>query len=686
MAAGRKPVGLVVALSLITGIAFAFAGEGISRFTLFAISGAGLLMAMLLYFVLLRYATTPLRAYKVADFHWIWTAVAYFSLGVGTVAYNRPEQLPQCDGAIATARVLEVRQTNRGDRLLVDIQRLDFPDRRFKKYTCLKGVLLSDAVTVIPGDIIAFRSTLRPPADNPNFISSGYAETMRRKGVAAFQKIESREIKHIGHKSSLLSKANGWRESMTILIEKSGLSRPTSNFLISVLLADRDFLASETMEKYSDAGVAHILAVSGMHVGIVSMVVFALLFFLNLTGYYKLRYIISLLAIWGFVIFTGMGYSAVRSALMITFAFSGRIFERRNSSINALLWAAVFILVFSPLSLFDIGFQMSFLCVWALIEFPEKFNPIDHRRHPWLYKGVGLLLASMTATGASWMLAAHYFERIPLMFLPVNILALPLLPLYLVFALAHLMINAIFGISFSWLTWLLNNGYDCFIRSIEMISSNGKYTLNLGVGFGSVVIWTAGLVMLAIAIKAGKRKVHLYSVSALCFMGSLVSIPALADEKEESGLIVCNSYQEVKLHSYIDKKLTEVEMPRRNMSIVKRNGYKILCVDIPLEDIEGAAGKVPFKPDVVIVCSGYKGTLAALDSIIASKAGLSEEKAGAISAPVFILHNSMRKKHESRLQAEADSISLSVHSLRYAGPFRRMEKVRTKLRRGAVGK
>ncbi len=91
---------------------------------------------------------------------------------------------------------------------------------------------------------------------------------------------------------------------------------------------------------------------------------------------------------------------------MTTFAFIGIIAERKNFAGNALCSACLLILIVNPNALFDAGFQLSVVCVGALIAFASQLNPIGHRNHPKLYVACGAVITTIVATAASWALTS----------------------------------------------------------------------------------------------------------------------------------------------------------------------------------------------------------------------------------------------------------------------------------------
>lgn len=175
-----------------------------------------------------------------------------------------------------------------------------------------------------------------------------------------------------------------------------------------------------------------MLALSGMHVSIIAGIILWLLFPFNLFGIYKWRYIATLPILWGYTLVTGLSPSTVRAAIMLTVVMTCILTERKNSAWNALLLAVFIIILFNPDSLYDIGLQLSFICVASLIFFAGPLNPIDQHKHNILYDIVSAILVTLSATAASWVLSSYYFGIFPILFIPANLIVLPLLPIYVV--------------------------------------------------------------------------------------------------------------------------------------------------------------------------------------------------------------------------------------------------------------
>lgn len=190
----------------------------------------------------------------------------------------------------------------------------------------------------------------------------------------------------------------------------------------AMVLGDKSALSQETKDSYSRSGASHILAVSGLHIGIIFQ-----LFVILLGGkqHRKINIGLSTTAVWMYVVFIGMPASAVRSAIMISCYGFVELSYRRGSPINTLAFAYVLMLLINPLNLFDISFQMSFLAVFSiLLVFPSLYKTWQpaHRISRWIW---GILCVALAAQIGTLPLIAYYFGRISCYSLLTNFIAIP---------------------------------------------------------------------------------------------------------------------------------------------------------------------------------------------------------------------------------------------------------------------
>lgn len=194
----------------------------------------------------------------------------------------------------------------------------------------------------------------------------------------------------------------------------------------AMTLGHRTGISSDVRDTYSAAGVSHILALSGMHLS----VIYLLLSFLFVgRRFVFLRETLLVCAIWVYVLMVGMSPSVVRSALMITIYSIVGLTGRDRMSLNALSFAALLMLVVNPFSLYDVGFQLSFLSVAAILVAHRNVARIVSLRfqqcHPLLRWLWNLFVMSCSAQLATAPLVAYYFGTVSVYFLLSNLVTIP---------------------------------------------------------------------------------------------------------------------------------------------------------------------------------------------------------------------------------------------------------------------
>jgi competence protein ComEC len=232
------------------------------------------------------------------------------------------------------------------------------------------------------------------------------------------------------------------RERLLTHYQRQGVEGETYAIVAATTLGDKSAIDKDLRQAYNVSGAAHVLALSGMHIGIV----YALLA-LVMTGRRRriAAQVVLVVAIWGFVFLVGMPVSAVRAATMISLYALLSLGHREKTSINALAFTAIVMLVVSPLTLFDIGFQMSYMAVLSILvwmpvmeRWPSQQFLQRHRLLRWVW---GLTAVSVAAQAGVAPLVAYYFGRVSTYFLLTNFLVLPAVTLILWIALATLVIT-----------------------------------------------------------------------------------------------------------------------------------------------------------------------------------------------------------------------------------------------------
>ncbi len=191
--------------------------------------------------------------------------------------------------------------------------------------------------------------------------------------------------------------------------------------LAAMTLGDKSALSPTIRDIYAVTGASHILALSGMHLGILYMLLSLLTF--SRGRHRILTQAILITAVWAFALLTGLSVSVVRSALMISIFAVFAVGFRFNASLNLLSLSAIIILAVNPYALFDVGFQLSFMAVLGILLFVPLMGGRNH------YRIVNILTDCLRVSAAAQLgvapLLAFYFGRFSTYFLLTNLIVLP---------------------------------------------------------------------------------------------------------------------------------------------------------------------------------------------------------------------------------------------------------------------
>lgn len=531
------------------------------------------------YLYILKKSADPIEALKMNRAHWVWIFLLFMGIGLTDANVNRPEKIP-ADAVgryvVAQGVVKKYDSYAQEDRMVVDIDWMADSLGGIEEYDNLRLLLSADGFSTKRGDILMFPVKISRIADHGNRRGQGFAGIMERRGILYRTHVNAGAIKIVGFKPDILSVSNKIRDHIAILIEKSKLDRQSGEFLIAMMLGDRSLLSPELQDKFSCAGIAHILALSGTHVAIVLSILMLALFPLKGFGFHKMSYWVSVLLLWVFVFLTGCAPSTVRAALMATFVILARSTQRKNISGNALLVSVFIILLFDPTSVFDAGMQMSFLCVATILSFVEKLNPVGHHSHPILFAVVGAILVSIIATFGTWALSSYYFGIIPFLFLPANLIILPVLPAFMATAIIYIFLLSI-GYDPGWIAWIIDNLYNFVTWIVEVVAGVENLAVSYRATLPVVVCWLSGLLLLGYAIRM-KRKILPVGGAVCMFLLSIFIAPFLT-EKTPDGIIFQRNYYDISLALYDGEKETIVTIPRKTVGSLTHKGIKILSVD-----------------------------------------------------------------------------------------------------------
>lgn len=387
---------------------------------------------LFLVYLSLLLANTPGKPFRYQP---LFPAVAYVLLvSMGFLftflrdASNEPSHLlyhGKIEGYIGTVDDLDQQKPNTfANRVLVSAVKNDsgyFP--------AIGEVIIYHKLSekLLPGEIVWIQGTpsIIPPPKNPNEFN--YHRFLANQQIYHSHFIDNK-IERLGRQdhSPINNRILQLRASIQDQMDKY-IPTPHSNQIAkALLLGQNKYLDKEVSEAYITAGTMHVLAVSGLHVGIVYGFFFLFVKPYQLPGHKRVLYISFLIGIiWIYALITGMSPSVLRAATMFTLMGLAQMKSRSPSIYNSLALSALILMVFDPYIFYSVGFQLSYLAVFGIVllqpKISEMWQPKSKiNRYFWDITSVGI-----AAQLATFPISVHYFHVFPTYFMLSNLIAIP---------------------------------------------------------------------------------------------------------------------------------------------------------------------------------------------------------------------------------------------------------------------
>ena len=195
----------------------------------------------------------------------------------------------------------------------------------------------------------------------------------------------------------------------------------------ALLIGYREDLDKSLLKAYTRTGIVHIIAISGMHLGLIFALLNLLLSPLNRIRFTRLlKPILVLILIWIFTLLTGAGASIVRAAVMFSFITFGQQINRKTSLLNSLCNSAFVLLLYDPFLLWDIGFQLSYAAVGSIAVFYQPIRSLLKPVNKILHHLWELIAVTLAAQLITTPLCIYHFHQFPNLFLAANMVAVPI--------------------------------------------------------------------------------------------------------------------------------------------------------------------------------------------------------------------------------------------------------------------
>ncbi|MAD96851.1 MAG: competence protein [Flavobacteriaceae bacterium] len=282
-------------------------------------------------------------------------------------------------------------------------------------------------------DEIFFTTPLQDISPPKNPYDFDYRAYLKRQQVSQQVFLKSNTyLHHQKEPHTLKGYANQVRARLIRGLANQGFSEEVLSVLQALLLGQRNGISYELREGYAKAGAIHILAISGLHVGILLL----LLNFLMkpLEAFSKGRILKTMLVIfllWMFALLTGLSASVVRAVTMFSFVSIGLLRLSKTSIYHSLISSMLCLLLFKPMFLFEVGFQMSYLAVFSIVWLQPKIYAAVSIRNTIFDYFWQLLSVSVAAQVLILPLSIYYFHQVPMLFWLTNLMVIPFLGIIL---------------------------------------------------------------------------------------------------------------------------------------------------------------------------------------------------------------------------------------------------------------
>ena len=360
--------------------------------------------------------------------------IVFFFIGVSTtyfskdVNYSTYYQHHLSDTAIVVLKIDKVLKSGYyHDKYEAEIPQVDTLKTRGKVLLNITKDSTQRSLKV--GEVFLVKSDFEDIEGSLNPHQFNYKNYLEKQGIYQQLFLENRALKKMDFQSfSLVAIAAKFRNKVQESIKLHHFKADELAVINALVLGQRQDVSKDLIADYQKAGAIHILAVSGLHVGIILLILSWIFKPLERLPSGKLiKTIVVILFLWMFAFVAGLSASVVRAVTMFTFLSVGLTFQRKNVIEFSLISSMFFLLVVKPMFLFDVGFQLSYLAVFGIIWLQPRLYKMYNPKFFVDEKAWQLITVSFAAQLGVLPLSLYYFHQFPGLFLLSNMLIIPFL-------------------------------------------------------------------------------------------------------------------------------------------------------------------------------------------------------------------------------------------------------------------
>lgn len=376
------------------------------------------------------------------------------------------------------------------------------------------GVLFEkteNAATLEAGQVIFGHTKLQRIKNNGNPFEFDYERYMALQGIYFRCFLATEKYHIIGfRKDNLAIWSEQIREKLLEMLRAKVKKKESIEIIPALTLGYRKDLQSETRDWFVRTGAMHVLAVSGLHVGLIYLILSRLFFFFDRYRWGKwVKIIVVGGLLWAYALVTGLSPSVQRATLMFTFVLVAQSLRRNSSVYNTIAGSALFLMLSDPDIIFAVGFQLSYAAVLSIVYFYPKLEallPVKNRLLKWFWQ---LFCVSLAAQIGTFPLSIYYFSQFPVYFWLSNFIVIPAAFVILSGTFAFFLLYPFPAIS-GLIANVLDYTTSAMLQVLEWIGSLPQSVVSrISISFGQLIILLLLILLLVLFIEYRKPRYFL---------------------------------------------------------------------------------------------------------------------------------------------------------------------------------
>ncbi len=388
----------------------------------------------------------------------------------------------------------------------------------------------TSSLAILQGDQIYVKSlfqTILPPQNPGQFNYKQYL-AFNQIYQQGFVQHDSWKLLSSGH-FSIIGYASALRDKLLKTLKHHGVSGDELAVASALILGYKDDLDTDLKHSYSSAGATHVLAVSGLHVGIIFIAISSLIgVFDRKEKLTFMRLGLVLGVLWSYAIITGLSPSVVRAATMFSFVAVGKAFKRDSNIYNTLAGSALVLLIVNPYLIMEVGFQLSYLAVLGIVYFQKIIYNRIYVPNKFLDYIWSITSVSIAAQLTTFPLGLLYFHQFPTYFFISNLVVIPAAMIIIALGIGLFIfawappIAALFGLLLTWVIFAMN----WVVRSIDQL----PVSLLEGISISILECWMIYGIIVLLVVSKESRKLWYLNIT-LIFALVLLSLDHIEDQE-----------------------------------------------------------------------------------------------------------------------------------------------------------